>query len=490
MNANRHRHESGVSSAEYIGTLVVAALLVGAIVLAMSPQGANVRAKVCEAVGSILQSDLACGSDGDDSAEPPVDEDFEPPVCQLSQSGESYNSVISIAFIDIGENAGLTRTVMSDGTIILTASDGGSLGASGGIGADAEAGGGAQLGASLDFGGGVNFNAGDSWEFSGDDAEQEAEDFENLIQEHQARDITRKHSEGAWVVDLIDPLDPLPDPDTSTTEIGLTGDVEGELGINLTGNEDGSGPSVGVTGFAGSLDADAKWTETHNTQGTGSSEDDSRTYTVDMSINPDVASDIWQADLGLGKTEGMSMAITENASGQITEVSIVTTSQGAINEGVSLEGGGSDGPGDDANSGSGSFFTSEEETTATVTTTTLSLDPESAGYDEDAAVVQDWLGGNGSGYSWPGLVPMSAVNPAIAGDDPFSQLMHEQATLSAITSEGVTSTTGFAAEVALGLKLGFDFSAEESEAEAVYAAYLGAPDNGERTMVPYDDCIS
>ncbi|WP_338749363.1 hypothetical protein [Janibacter alittae] len=491
MSERTRRRERGASSAEYVGAVVVAAILVGAIVFTVSPQGANVRAAVCDSVGSILQTELGCGSgdEGGDEAGPPTDEDFQPPVCQVSRTGEEYNSTISIAFIDIGDNAGLVRTVMSDGTVTLTATDGAMLGASGGAGAELRTGGGAELGASVDFGGGVELGLGDTWTFP--DAES-ADEFEELLNDHRVRDVTRTYGgRGAFMVDLIDPLDPLPEPGTTTTEIGLTGEVDGQLGINLTGNDDGSGPSLQAQAIAASVEADATWTQTTDTNGTEGAQDDSTTYTVDMSINPDVSSDIWSADLGLGDTEGMSMSITENAAGEITEISIVSTSEGAINAGATIDGGGSDGTGPEADSGSGSIFTSETDTTATVATTSLSLDPDSPGYDEDVSVVQDWLGGQDSGgYEWPGTIPMGAVNPARAGSDSFSRLMHEQATVSAITSEGVTSASGLAAEVSLGLKLGFDFSVSESEAEAVYAAYLGAPRNAERSMVPYEDCIS
>src|SRR5699024_1855287 len=198
---------------------------------------------------------------------------------------------------------------------------------------------------------------------------------------------------------------------------------------------------------------------------------------------------IWSGDMGLGDTEGMSMAITEDAQGRIIEVAIVTTSKGAINGGTSLDAGAKDGTDDDANSGSGSVFASSQDTTATVTETKLTLDPDAPGYDEDVDVVQNWMGGDGSGYEWPGTVPMGAVNPAHRGSDPFSQLMYERATVSAITREGVTDTAGLAAEVKVGLKLGFDFSGSSSSSDAVYAAYLGAPSGGSREMVPDTDCL-
>src|SRR5699024_5841953 len=138
-------------------------------------------------------------------------------------------------------------------------------------------------------------------------------------------------------------------------EIGVTGNIDARLGLSVAATEDGSGPSLEAQAIAGSVDADATWTETRDTQGTASAEDDTRTYTVDMSINPDVSSDIWAVDLGLGDTVGMSMAVTQNAAGQITEIAIVSTNEGAINGGVDLRG-------ESGSGGNGSFFTSHEET--------------------------------------------------------------------------------------------------------------------------------
>lgn len=495
MSGSFGRRERGASSAEYIGAIVVSAVVVSAVVLAVSPQGANVRAAVCDSVGTILQTELGCGDgdeggDGEDVAQGedvPTDEDFRPPVCQVAQSEERDNAVLHIGPVDIGGNSGFIKTVMSDGTVTLTAADGTMIGGSGGFGAEVRTGGATQLGGTVDFGAGLTFNSGDTWTFEGEDAQDQADEFIATIKEEREMDTLYYHGgRGPTAMREISTIDSVRPPDSTTSSIGTTGNLGSEIGLSITGREDGSGPSVDAQAFAGSIDGDAEWTETRDTHGTEGAEDDTRTYTVDMSINPDVSSDIWAADLGLGDTAGMSMAITENANGQITEIAIVSTNEGAINGGVSLGGGGKDGPGDDATSGSGTVFTSQEATTATVTTTKLTLDPDAPGYEQDAAVVEDWLGGDG--YEWPGTVPMGAVNPAHAGSDPFSQLMHEQASVSAITSEGVSSTSGLAAQVAVGMKFGFDMSSSSSDAEAVYAAYMGAPRDGERSMVPYEDC--
>lgn len=490
--------ERGASSAEYVGAITVAAIVVGTVIFTVSPQGTHVRAAVCDSVGSVLQTDASCGSadegsggaagdtpsGGDDG---PTDEDFRPPVCQVSQSDERHNAVLHIGPVDVGQDSGFLKTVMSDGTVTLTAADGQMFGGSGGVGAELRSGGGMHLGGTVDFGGGITVDSGDTWTFKGDDAEAQAEEFIETIKEERRMDTLYYHGgRGPTAMREISTIDSVRPPDSTTSEVGVTGDVGTQLGLDFTGTQDGSGPSMEMEAVAASVAADATWAQTIDTHGTEGAEDDTTTYTVDMSINPDAASDIWSADLGLGETKGMSMAVTQNAEGQITEVAIVSTNEGAINGGANLEGAASDGPGDDASSGSATVFTSDTETTATVTTTTLTLDPRAPGYAEDAAVVEAWLGGDG--YSWPGTVPMSAVNPAHGGSDPFSQLMHEQANVSAVTSEGVTSTSGLAAEVAVGMKFGFDMSSSSGESSAVYAAFLGAPEDGTRTMVPYDDC--
>lgn len=116
MSARVSARERGASSAEYIGTVVVAAILVGAVVLVISPQGAYVP-------------DRPTRTSSHRSARSP-------------RRVRSTTRPSPSASIDIGENAGLVRTVMSDGTVTLTATDGAMLGASGSVGADFEAGGG------------------------------------------------------------------------------------------------------------------------------------------------------------------------------------------------------------------------------------------------------------------------------------------------------------------------------------------------------------
>lgn len=473
--------------------ILVAAMLVGAVVLAISPQGANVRAAVCDAVGSILQTDTSCGSgdegeggDGGDDVIASQDDPFKPQVCQVAQSEERHGAVVHAGFLDLGENNGFIKAVMSDGTVTLTAATGTNFGGSGSVGAEVSAGGNLQLGGTIDYGGGVTAGSGDTWTFEGDDAEAKADAFVEKIKEERKMDaMYNVGGRGPTAMRNISTIDSVRPPDATTSEIGLSANAGVMLGLNLAGKKDGSGPRVQWGAAGASVAGDATWGLTTDTHGTESMEDDTRTHTVDLSYDQERSGRIW-GELGLGKTEGMGMSFTHNADGEIIEVAIVTTSEGGLNGAVNIQGGGKDGPGRDANSGSASFSTSKTEQTATVTTTKLTLDPEAPGYAEDAEVVNDWLVDVSAGA--PGAIPVTAINPARTGADPVSQLMHEQATVSAVTSEGVASASGLAAEVAAGVRFGFDASSSSSDTEAVSAAFLGAPEGGVRSMVPYDDC--
>ena len=65
--------ERGATAAEYIGVLVIAAIVAGAVFVAVGPSGADVRAKTCQAVADILGTDLDCAAGGSDTAPTPTE---------------------------------------------------------------------------------------------------------------------------------------------------------------------------------------------------------------------------------------------------------------------------------------------------------------------------------------------------------------------------------------------------------------------------------
>lgn len=478
--------ERGATAKEYVGLVLVAALIVGALFVALSPTGADVRGAACRAVSDILQMDVECGDgDGEDQTAPVDDSDFEPDKCAVNKSSESTSSVVKIGFIEIGENAGFIVTEYSDGTVTMTATNGGSVGATGGFGADASWGTGSAE-ARVDFGGGVEFDSGSTWSF--EDMEQ-AEQFRGQLDDYLADQWAMTHPACAYGVCVPRPTtgaEPPPVPSTTFAGIKGTVDVNADLGISATG---GAAPltqgQLKTHGISASISPSADWVTTNDDGNTPDDpSDDTRTYVTDMQLNSELTGQIGLPTGGTGSVLGSSVSIKKDAEGRIIEVKIATTAEVNSGGGGSASGKGKKGD----NSGGGSVSGGTTEGDVVVNETTLSLDPESA---EDQEVVTDWLGGTGN-YEWPGVLPINALDPSQAApDDPFGQMLFEEATSTSIGYETETDALQFGLNVKFGLALGADFSMASEETSATEATYLGAPrPDGTRPVLDFTECVA
>ncbi len=487
MKGASRKPESGASAPEYVGMIIIAAMIAGAVFLAISPAGNDVRGAVCRAVGTILQTDLGCAAKDDGSA-PPDDADFEPDKCTVHKKGEKTSSVVKIGFIEIGENAGFVVTEYSDGSVTMTATDGGSLGATGGFGADASWGSG-SAGARVDFGGGVEFDYGSTWSFK--DADQ-AEQFREQLDDYLYDQWAMKHPACGGGICMPRPTtgaDPPPVPSTTFSGVKVTGEVNGDLGISATGGKSPMTEAEMTTqGVAASIKPSGKWVTTSDNKGTADDEsDDTRTYVTDLQLNSELTGQIGLKTGGTGSVQGMSMSITKDAKGRVTEVKITTTSEVTDSDGAGADGGASKGKGKGKKAGGGSAGSGTTEGDMVVEETTLPVDPENA---QEQKTVTDWLGGNGN-HEWPGVLPMNALDPStVAPDDPFGQMLYEQATSTSIAYDHVSDTQQFGLNVKFGLALGADFSMASEETTATEATYLGAPrPDGTRPVLDYTDCV-
>lgn len=466
--------ERGASGLEYIGAVVLVGLLVGAVIFGVLGTDNKIGVAVCKAVNSILQSDGACGP-----ATGPTDADknYEPDKCKYNEKGEKYNSKIKVFFIEFGENAGMVVTEYSDGTVEMTATDGGSIGATGGFGADASFGK-LSAGAKVDFGAGLKFDYGSTWKFDNMD---DAQKFKKGLNDYLAQEIAMQHGGYClwWCKDAPR------QPDTTVSSISVYGDVKGTLGLSLTSSS-GSGSqtqtaSIPAAELVGKIGGDSKWAVTTNASA------GTTTYTTQLSINSSVAGQLWTSTFGTKGTGTVAMKITKDKNGNVTNVTFVSTTEGGISTGGKAGGKGSSGTGDGKTSGGGSIGVSEDATRATVVTSSLDIDPKDSAQQQ---TVSDWLGGD-SNYSWSGAIAAGNIDPSRANQsDPFQQLMHDQGKVSAVTYDNITDTESFGLNVKIGFALGFDFSLEQSQSQAVDASYLGAPDaSGTRQPVPYTDCV-
>ncbi|WP_277208331.1 hypothetical protein [Isoptericola croceus] len=106
-------------------------------------------------------------------------------------------------------------------------------------------------------------------------------------------------------------------------------------------------------------------------------------------------------------------------------------------------------------------------------------------------VVDEWLASsNGLGDTVALAVPWGSMNPDAPSDDPFMQLMYEEATMSEIAYHNIRDKSGFDLAVKAGWKFGFGLSMEDATADAVDAQFLGAPGpDGQRVMINDSTCV-
>ncbi len=474
------RREAGLAGLEYVGALAMAALLVISVVGAPAIRSADayVRDVICDFIAAV---DLARANDNPLACErvpppgPRADPAFDPKPdrCTVTKRTEKVSSVIKIAFIEIGENAGFIETTYSDGSVAYTATDGGKVGVTGGFGAELDVGK-LSAGAQVDFGAGVEFDYGSTWIFKNAD---EAKGLKDQLNKYLVEQESLRHdSSGGYALYLLinGATDPPRPPDLSASSIKVDANATGELGLNLPWEQKSQGSSGdkdedGVPGlelaksgikFGGSN----TWTQlTDNRNG-------STTWTTNGEVYGEVSGQLGPFGKNLSGLLGSSLAITRDKDGKIIRVMITTTRRGQASDSTKVGQGNLGGEGKDEN-GTGD---------ATVTTTMLKVND-----DQQRAVVDAWLAGGGV------VSPETAFPDTLVPNDTLQNLMYTNATVSNVEYDNVIDKTGFAAEVKLGIAFGVDFSLETEDSRAVDATYLGTPgSDGFRAPVEFKECIA
>lgn len=106
----RHvRGDDGAATVEYAGLIIVVVAIILSVVMAASPVGATIAARLCEAVGG------SCGSTT------PVAADDQPTkACVVSTNTVNAKANVTIAFIDIGGERSVKVERFSDDTVRVT----------------------------------------------------------------------------------------------------------------------------------------------------------------------------------------------------------------------------------------------------------------------------------------------------------------------------------------------------------------------------------
>ena len=463
------RPTAGAATLEVAAAWAIAALVILAV--AVAARGADIGAFTTRVICSV-QAAVGGGScAGPGSEAPPTEPAFDPKPkkCKISERSEKVNSEVKIAFIRFGENAGFIETTYSDGTVTYAATNGASLGVTGGVGGKLELGE-LERGAKVDFGGGFTVDYGSTWVFA-DAAEANAmrEQLDKyLVQEMTLRhDYTGGAAIGMLVTGYTDPPKP---PSQHVSTFTVDGDVSGKVGLSLpfdSGNENSGVPNLKLAEAGVKFGGSQKWTQITD------SETGNTTWTTTGEV-------FGQASAGGGPLAGelkgvlgSSMAITRNDQGEIIRVALVTTREGkatgTVNSGQPDLGGN----------------VSDSDSVSRVTVTTTSLDATS---EAQRALVQQWLGAQGSGEG--GVSPQTYLPDRMVPGDPFQNLMYTNATVSNVQYANVSDKTGFAAEVKIGVAFGVDFILETTDSQSEAATYLGVPGmDGVRPPVDFPECV-
>lgn len=235
------RGDEGAASVEYAGAILVVVALVSSLVVAITPVGDTIMAKLCEAFGATCAS--ASGPrDGDGDRIPEQ-------ACTVSTDTQKINGKVSIAFIDLGSEGTMAVERMSDGTYRVTVSGQGGIDA---VLSAGEAKGGLQIG---DYGGSLELSAsvsaglfagaGLQYEFG---SEKDVEAFVG----HVHRELVKSGAKGVlgtsnpaigigvdvggWLIDKITGYDYTPpSPQSSYYEGGVAGNAGASAGAILAG---------------------------------------------------------------------------------------------------------------------------------------------------------------------------------------------------------------------------------------------------------------
>ena len=479
--AVRSRPAAGAAMVEVAAAWGIAALVVAAIVLGV--QGANIAAYTGRVLCTIMTSVGGDGSCGDSETQPPPTEqppfDPKPTKCKLGDKSEKVNSVVKIAFLEFGENAGFVETTYSDGTVTYTATDGASVGVTAGVGGKLELGE-LEAGAKVDFGAGFQVDYGSTWVFKdAGEAESMRKQLDTYLMEQE---MVRHDDTGGYSIGILISggfTDPPKPPSLHVSSFEVKGDVGGKVGLSLpfenssSGSGSGSGgqssgvPNLNLANAGVKFGGSNKWTKI--------TDDDSgnTTWTTTGETFGEANGTLGPLAGELKGVLGTSIAITRNADGEITRVGLVTTREGkatgTVNSGQKDLGGNASSSGSDG----------------TLTVTTASLDVTTA---DQRNLVQGWLAAQESGGA---VSPATLYPDRLVDGDPFQNLMYTNATVSNVEYSNVSDKTGFAAEVKVGVAFGVDFSLETSETRAESASYLGVPgSDGVRSPVDFPECVA
>lgn len=456
------RRDRGATALETIGIIVIAALIVTTVAWAAVHNGGEAKIKyaLCQAINKITGGTTDCGAD-------PNKNPYEPPKCKVSEVTEKGGGKISIAFIDLGGEFGFVETVYSDGSVSLTATNQGELGASVGLGGKAEAGG-EGAGADIDLGGGIKVKDGSTWDFK---SKEEADAMRKQIQ-----DYVNHQRNPLGFLNPNPPQAPRP-PDVTQRDFKLSADVSGELGLPI------------VAGLDGEAGAQKGFSIKHSANGEGP-EDDTTSYRTDFKYNGELSGELAGKEQSGSLALGGSLEIKVDSQGNIIGITETHILEGSSSIGSKSE---TDKTGKDGKDrrGKASLGSSTEVTNVTVLTNSLTLDPKSPEYANQLQIVKEYIALQALDSTKISTLDMIDLSNPRPGLSRMRDLMQQNAVVTVQNFTNVEDGAKFAAEIKLGLKLGISVNGSTTTSTSNGVQYLEAPDaSGHRTWTdhPHEKC--
>lgn len=512
------RSDRGASAIEYAGLIVLAALILGALVLIVPGAiGRTLPAALCKILNI---SDVATCAGGSTTGTPKID--IKPQWCLSHEHVEEGNVGISYAIFNIGEGFQEIRYDSNeedfDGKtkhyVYLMFVN------KGDVGIDIEK---AKAGKKIDIGGGEYVNYGDLYRLT----PAEYQKFKDGIEEYQAEQVEERTSGnpfsyfGHWVYHKIkgDDWPPhIPNPQITFSTHSEEGQGEGRLPINLDSKLKTpakyvlpNGASVATTqghevhtehwylykdDKGNVLPATATYHTINGSYTVSADRTGSKTSASGRGVNGDVnVNRTWlysnttriTRDDKTGKLRNIRYAITYGDNNSLG------TSLGLTGKEPAGKGKGQAGLGYTNTHGKGKLHTEVVQLNFDLNDQQEQQTGENwlknHGLDMPPEVADQVFPKTGRAPGIPDAKPAASPPPADA--DPFDKLIYNKAMGWRTDGDASDKTQEFNATIPIGRGVGFDVNTSTSDSQTKHAEILDAPGpDGQRRWINYPDCTA
>jgi hypothetical protein len=469
----RRRARSGDRGAASLEYLVVASAII--VLIGCLAVGGGQRTVSNGFATLFCKVQQAVGGGGTCSVPPSArNADYKPSSCQMSASAVNVKVAVKAFSVALGQDAKMTTTYNSDGTVSVSISNEGALGVEVALpgakaNADAGAAGSFRAGAEGKASATLKGQTQQTWDFKN---AAEAAEFRGDLQRRFAVEVANGPATRAanWLYETVFDGTPLRAPTSQTIAGGGEVAAEGSFNVPIVGEAKAGGKAGIVLSTTTGTDNGRRYKE----------------VAVAMDLSGTASANLFGAEAG-GERKGTGVMTVrrDDTTGKPIRVTFAASQTGNFKVALGQP------PGlmDFAdlkhlikqNGGGGGQD-------SVVATTTLDLDTP-----ERRAAFEEWNDGVSAGRAassaWDALWAEPGSDAHGVGGE-FGRLLSEQGKTSVVTYDGSVVSYGGGVEASAGIKFGADAGVGKEDSKATSAHYLGAPDSaGNREVVNMPDCV-